>query len=59
MKVRQLLVSINKEDKTVPLAVEKTIPAIEKLVVEIVSKIKQGGRLFYMGAGTSGRRGSC
>lgn len=57
MKVRQLLVSINKEDKTVPLAVERAIPAIERLVVKIVSKMKQGGRLFYMGAGTSGRLG--
>lgn len=57
MKVRELLVNINKEDKTVPLAVEKAIPSIERLVVKIVSKIKNGGRLFYMGAGTSGRLG--
>lgn len=57
MKVRQLLVSINKEDKTVPLAVSKVIPEIERLVIKIVSKMKQGGRLFYMGAGTSGRLG--
>lgn len=57
MKVRDLLVSINKEDKTVALAVEKVIPSIEKLVVQIVKKMKQGGRLFYMGAGTSGRLG--
>ena len=55
MKVRELLVNINKEDKSVPLAVEKVIPAIERLVIKIVSKMKQGGRLFYMGAGTSGR----
>jgi len=57
MKVRELLVNINKEDKTVPLAVEKVIPKIEKLVTEIVKKMQQGGRLFYMGAGTSGRLG--
>lgn len=57
MKVRELLVNINKEDKTVSLAVEKAIPAIERLVIKIVSKMKQGGRLFYMGAGTSGRLG--
>ncbi len=57
MKVRELLVNINNEDKTVPLAVEKTIPKIEKLVIEIVKKMQQGGRLFYMGAGTSGRLG--
>jgi len=57
MKVRKLLVSINTEDKTVPLAVEKAIPAIERLVDAIVTKMKLGGRLFYMGAGTSGRLG--
>ena len=57
MKARNLLVNINKEDKTVALAVEKAIPSIEKLVVQIVKKMKQGGRLFYMGAGTSGRLG--
>jgi N-acetylmuramic acid 6-phosphate etherase len=57
MKVRELLAGINKEDKSVPLAVEKVIPSVEKLVIKIVSKMKQGGRLFYMGAGTSGRLG--
>jgi len=57
MKVRELLININKEDKTVPLAVEKTIPKIEKLAIEIVKKMQQGGRLVYIGAGTSGRLG--
>lgn len=57
MTVRELLVNINKEDKTVPLAVQKVIPKIEKLVNLIVKKIQQGGRLFYIGAGTSGRLG--
>src|SRR5579863_1348146 len=57
MKVRELLVNINNEDKTVPLAVEKVIPKIEKLVKIIVTKMKRGGRLFYIGAGTSGRLG--
>jgi len=57
MKVRELLVSINREDKSVPLAVEKVIPSIERLVTKIVSKMRAGGRLFYMGAGTSGRLG--
>ena len=57
MTVRELLVNINNEDKTVPLAIEKVIPKIEKLVTEIVKKMQQGGRLFYMGAGTSGRLG--
>ncbi|MFI5141030.1 MAG: N-acetylmuramic acid 6-phosphate etherase [Bacteroidia bacterium] len=57
MSVNDLLKNINKEDKTVPLAVEKAIPQIEKLVKVIVSQMKKGGRLFYMGAGTSGRLG--
>src|SRR5687768_17564685 len=57
MGIKKLLVSINKEDKTVPDAVQKTIPAIEKLVQVIVAKMKTRGRLFYMGAGTSGRLG--
>ena len=57
MSVQELLVNINKEDKTVPLAVEKSIPQIEKLVEQIVLRMKQGGRLFYIGAGTSGRLG--
>jgi N-acetylmuramic acid 6-phosphate etherase len=55
--VDTLLRQINAEDKTVPLAVEKVIPAIESLVHEIVLRMKQGGRLFYIGAGTSGRLG--
>lgn len=57
MSVHELLVNINHEDKSVPVAVEKVIPQIEKLVVEIVNKMSQGGRLFYIGAGTSGRIG--
>ncbi|TCP24574.1 N-acetylmuramic acid 6-phosphate etherase [Tenacibaculum skagerrakense] len=57
MSINQLLTNINREDKTVPLAVEKAIPKIEKLVEVIVEKLKIGGRLFYMGAGTSGRLG--
>lgn len=48
---------MNQEDKTVPLAVEKVIPKIEKLVERIVDKMRRGGRLFYTGAGTSGRLG--
>ena len=57
MSVHELLVNINNEDKTVPLAVEKALPQIEKLVTEIVTKMNLGGRLFYIGAGTSGRLG--
>lgn len=57
MSVTEILQNINKEDKTVPLAVEKVLPQIEKLVSEIIPRMKKGGRLFYIGAGTSGRMG--
>ena len=57
MSVQELLFNINQEDKTVPLAVEKALPQIQALVNEAVAKIKLGGRLFYIGAGTSGRLG--
>lgn len=57
MSVHELLTNINQEDKTVPNAVEKAIPQIEALVEQIVVKLKLGGRLFYIGAGTSGRLG--
>lgn len=57
MSVHEILVNINQEDKIVPLAVEKAIPSIEKLVTVIADKMLAGGRLFYIGAGTSGRLG--
>lgn len=57
MKVRDLLESINAEDKKVPIAIEQIIPAIADLVDEIVPRMEQGGRLIYIGAGTSGRLG--
>jgi len=57
MNINELLKNINNEDKTVPQAVEKALPQIEKLVTEIVLKLQSGGRLFYLGAGTSGRLG--
>jgi len=57
MSVRELLVNINKEDSKVHLAVKKAIPQIEKLVNCIVERMKRGGRIFYLGAGTSGRLG--
>ena len=57
MSVEELLFNINQEDQTVPLAVEKAMPQIAALVAEIVTKMKLGGRLFYIGAGTSGRLG--
>lgn len=55
--VMELLVGINNEDKTVPLAIEKVLPAIEALINQLVPRMQQGGRLFYIGAGTSGRLG--
>lgn len=55
MSVHELLVNMNKEDQTVPLAVEKAIRQIEKLVTAITDHMLAGGRLFYIGAGTSGR----
>ncbi len=57
MRVRELLTNINNEDKKVALAVEKSIPQIEKVVKKVVKKLQNGGRLFYIGAGTSGRLG--
>lgn len=57
MSTADLLRNINKEDQTVPNAVAKAIPAIEALVNVIANKLENGGRLFYIGAGTSGRLG--
>ncbi len=57
MSVRELLGSINTEDQKVPDIVKKSIPEIELLVEAVVSRMKKGGRLFYVGAGTSGRLG--
>lgn len=57
MSVLDLLTGINREDKTVPDAIAKILPDIAALVAVIVEKMKQGGRLFYIGAGTSGRLG--
>ncbi|GAB3577496.1 N-acetylmuramic acid 6-phosphate etherase [Spirosoma luteolum] len=57
MSVHELLTHINTEDKTVPMAVERAIPQIEALVGQIVARMQQGGRMIYIGAGTSGRLG--
>lgn len=57
MSVEELLSNINKEDQSVPLAIQKVIPQITKLIEQVVIKLKAGGRLFYLGAGTSGRLG--
>ena len=55
--ISDLLYDINNEDQKVALAVRENIPLIEKLVSAIISRMQQGGRLFYIGAGTSGRLG--
>ncbi|MCD7976703.1 MAG: N-acetylmuramic acid 6-phosphate etherase [Tannerellaceae bacterium] len=55
--VKEILTDINQEDQKVALAVEKTIPQIEKLVSLIIPRMEKGGRIFYLGAGTSGRLG--
>lgn len=57
MPLREILENINKEDKYVPDAVEKAIPQLEKLAAATAEKMQDGGRLFYIGAGTSGRLG--
>lgn len=57
MPVADLLRNINNEDKTVPLAIEKALPQIEQLTLKVTGCLKNGGRLFYIGAGTSGRLG--
>lgn len=55
--IREILTEINLEDHKTALAVQKTIPEIEKLVAAVVDRMRLGGRLFYIGAGTSGRLG--
>lgn len=57
MEVKELLVNINKEDQTVAQSVSKAIPQIEVVTERVIAKLKAGGRLFYLGAGTSGRMG--
>ena len=57
MSTREILEGINEEDRLVPVAVAQAIPAIEKLVDGIVERVPRGGRVFYTGAGTSGRLG--
>jgi N-acetylmuramic acid 6-phosphate etherase len=53
--IEELTALINQEDKTVPLAIEKALPAIQELIKAIVDKLRDGGRMFYLGAGSGGR----
>ncbi|NCO37272.1 MAG: N-acetylmuramic acid 6-phosphate etherase [Armatimonadetes bacterium CG_4_10_14_3_um_filter_66_18] len=57
LSVQEMLRVINEEDKLVPLAVEREIPRIAQAIDLVVDRLRQGGRLFYVGAGTSGRLG--
>ena len=57
MSVLELITSIKREDAKVHRAVKKVLPQIEQLVVRIIERMKAGGRVFYLGAGTSGRLG--
>lgn len=57
MSITEIITHINNEDKTVPLAVENAIPQIRNLIKQVTITLKNGGRLFYIGAGTSGRLG--
>lgn len=57
MSVADIIKNINKEDQKVAEAVQDSLPAIEQLIVAVAQKMKEGGRLFYIGAGTSGRLG--
>ncbi|MDB4925098.1 N-acetylmuramic acid 6-phosphate etherase [Mucilaginibacter sp.] len=57
MSVAEILQHINYEDQTVAVAVRKALPQIEKLITVVAARMKEGGRLFYIGAGTSGRLG--
>lgn len=57
MSVRTLLKNINQEDRQVPVAVGKVMPAIARLIDVVVDRMSSGGRLFYIGSGTSGRLG--
>src|SRR4030043_159086 len=57
MTIKELLTNINQEDSKVHLAVKEAIPQVEKLITKITARMKKGGRIFYLGAGTSGRLG--
>jgi N-acetylmuramic acid 6-phosphate etherase len=57
MSIKEIITHINDEDKTVPYTVEKALPQIEELISAVCDKMLAGGRLFYVGAGTSGRLG--
>ena len=57
LSLADLLTNINREDQSVPLAVKDALPQIEALAAAIIDKLSGGGRLFYIGAGTSGRLG--
>lgn len=57
MSIEQILTEINNHDQKVPLAVKQALPQLERVVKQVIQTIEQGGKIVYMGAGTSGRLG--
>ena len=57
MSIHEILTGINQEDAKIHLAIKKVIPRIETLIEQILERMPSGGRVFYLGAGTSGRLG--
>src|SRR3954468_16851642 len=55
MTIAEITGRINREDQTVAVAIEKALPSINALIEEIVRKLRSGGRMFYLGAGSGGR----
>lgn len=55
LSIEQLTAAINQEDQTVALAIQQALPAINRVIAAVVEKLKSGGRLFYLGAGSGGR----
>ncbi len=55
MSVEEITANINREDETVALAIKKTLPQINQVIQAIVSKLKEGGRMFYVATGSGGR----
>lgn len=55
MSIAELTANINREDKRVALAIEQALPSVNALIEAIVTRLRKGGRMFYLGAGSGGR----
>src|SRR6476619_360949 len=53
--IEEITAAINNEDKTVAIDIEKALPQLNQLIAAVVHKLKSGGRMFYLGAGSGGR----